>query len=233
MRYVLFVTLTLGLTAFISWTTYHTARLLRGWHPDRNLLLLPPENALRMALVLVCLGLGLLSGLPAETLGWKPATPLVDVLIGLLMGVLLSLALTYGSQRALARWGDTIYSPIVILSVLPRNRREWVLVLLALVPVALLEELLFRSLLLGGLSPLLPAWLLVAGLAALFGILHLPQGWLGVVGTAAAGILFSGLFLWRASLLAPLTAHYVADALQLLQASRSKTELSRLQAPSE
>ena len=233
MRYVLFVILTLGLTGFISWTTYRTARLLREWRPDRNLLLLLPENALRVILALVCLGLGLLSGLPAEVLGWRPAAPLADAAIGLLTGVLLSLTLTHGSKLAVARWGDAIYSPTVILSVLPRTKREWVLVLVALLPVVLLEELLFRSLLLGGLSPLVPIWLLVIGLAVLFGILHLPQGWLGVVGTAAAGLLFSGLFLWRVSLLAPLIAHYVADALQLLQAARSDTELERLQSVSE
>lgn len=236
MRYLLFLLLTFVLTAFIGWGTYQTARLLRAWKPDRNMLLLPAENALRIGLVLACLGLGLLSGLPAATLGWQLLNPAADLLIGLAAGVLLSLGLT-GLAR-LARlasrpFGIAIYSPTVILNVLPRNRREWLLVALALAPSVALEELLFRSLLLGGLSPLLPAWLLVPGISALFGLMHLPQGWLGVAGTALAGIVFSLLFLGTGGLLAPLAAHYVADILQLVQAGQNREELARMESRSD
>ena len=229
MRYTLFVILTLALTAFIGWSTYQTDRLLRVWRPDRNLLLVPAENALRIGLVLVCAGLGWLSRLPPATLGWVPADPAGDMLAGVLAGIALSLAITAAANWAIARWGQAIYSPLVILNVLPRNRREGLLILLALVPSIALEELLFRSLLLGGLSPLLPAWLLVIPVSAVFGLFHLPQGRLGVAGTALAGIAFSLLFLWRGSLLAPLIAHYVADVLQLAQAHRQRDELSAME----
>lgn len=85
--------------------------------------------------------------------------------------------------------------------------------------------MLFRSLLLGGFSPLLPTWLLVAGLALLFGLMHLPQGKLGVFETALAGGVFSLLFLWRGSLVTPFVAHYVADVFQLVQAQDTHAEL--------
>lgn len=226
--YWLFVAGTGALTAFISWGTYQTARLLRVWRPDRNLLLLPAENALRGAMVLACVGLGLLSGLPAATLGWAPADPAGDVVWGILVGVMLSLALTLGSSLAVRRWGRRVYSPTVILSVLPASGREWVLVLLALVPAVALEELLFRSLLLGGLSPILPERLLLVGMAVFFGLLHLPQGALGVGGTALAGLGLGLLFVERSSLLAPLIAHYVADVMQLILAGRNRAELAAL-----
>lgn len=233
MRYILFVTLTLALTGFIGWSTYQTDRLLRQWQPDRNLLLLPAENALRVGLVALCLGLGWLSGLPPQTLGWASNAPLVDAGIGIGIGVGLSLVLTAVSTAAVRRWGRSIYSPAVMLNVLPANRLQWVGVLLALVLVAALEELLFRSLLLGGLSPVLPVWLLVPVLALVFGLMHLPQGRLGVAGTALAGLLFSLAFLWRSSLLVPLVAHYVADVLQLVQASRRRQELAGLMSPQQ
>jgi membrane protease YdiL (CAAX protease family) len=102
------------------------------------------------------------------------------------------------------------------------------LVLLALIPAIALEELLFRSLLLGGLSPVLPQGLLLVGLAAYFGLLHLPQGALGIAGTALAGLGLGLLFIGRGSLLAPLIAHYVADVIQLILAARSRTELAAL-----
>lgn len=228
MRYLLFVILTLGLTAFIGWGTYQTALALRRWQPDRNLLLLPAENVLRLGLIVICVGLGQLSGLPATTLGWTTAQPLADIAIGVVAGVALSLALTWASRMAVERWGQAIYSPLVILNVLPRSRGEWVLVLLALVPAVALEELLFRSLLLGGLSPWIPAGLLVLGFSLLFGLMHLPQGALGVAGTALAGCALSLLFLWRGSLLVPLVAHYVADVSQLAQAERARVELAAM-----
>lgn len=229
MRYALFVALTLLLTAFIGWGTYQTALLLRTWKPDRNLLLIPAENAVRLAMILAAIGLGMLSGLPPTTLGWASAEPAMDLAIGIVAGVLLSLSLTPLSKMAVRRWGHAVYSPIVMLNVLPTSGRQWLLVSLALIPAVLLEELLFRSLLLGGLSPMLPVGVLAVGLSLVFGLLHLPQGKLGVLGTAAAGLVFSLLFIWRGTLLAPLAAHYAADVLQLVQASRSRAELTAMQ----
>ena len=229
MRYALFVLLALLLTAGIGWITYQTARLLRVWRPDSNMLLAPAENALRLGLILLCIGLGLLSGLPPAVLGWTWAGAGAAIFWGTIVGGLLSLALTGASMLALRRWGQAIYSPLVILNILPASRREWLLVLLALFPAVLLEELLFRSLLLGGLSPLAPAWLLAILISLVFGFLHTPQGALGVAGTALAGLVFSLLFLWQGSLLAPLAAHYAANVLQLVQAGRNRDLLAALQ----
>ena len=116
------------------------------------------------------------------------------------------------------RWGAEVASTRLIRCILPINRREWVGVLLALLPAAALEELLFRSLPLGGLTWLVPPWWLMWPLALFFGFLHWPQGAWGVVGTTLAAIVLSLLFLATGSIWAVLAAHYVFNVLQIVAA---------------
>ncbi len=224
-RYWLFVALVLTLTCLIGYATYRTARLLRVWTPDRNLLLLPGENLVRLVLIVLCIGLGYLSGLDAERLGWQMPRPGLQVLFAVPVGTALAFFFYAATRHIVERTGERFYSSVVLYAIIPRSRREIPLALLALGPIALLEELLFRSLLIGGLSPLVPAWLLVLGLGVLFGLLHSPQGSWGIAGAAGAGILFGALFLWQQSLLAPVVAHYVANAVQMGLALRSKSHL--------
>jgi membrane protease YdiL (CAAX protease family) len=208
--------------------TYRSGQLLRELEvtsPDElarlgNLLLAPPENAFRLLLIAGCVALGRVSGLPAWRLGWTAATPLADVTWGLGLGIGASLILFPVTRWVVARFEPELYSPLVLRNILPHNRREWVLVPLAFAPAALLEELLFRSLLLGGFSVFLPPVLLAVGGSVVFGVMHAPQGRLGV---AIAGLLSLGLcalFLWRGSLLAPLAAHYAINVAQLVRAGR-------------
>lgn len=225
MALVVFVAGTLILTIFIAWATYHSAEMLKQVKVDFNLLLLPAENLLRVGLVITCLILGWASGLSREQFGWISHTPLADTAIGLGTGILVQLPLNALTNWALMRFGPQIYSPLVIRSILPRQRDEWAPVLLALFPAVLVEELLFRSLLLGGLKMFFPVSALVAGTALLFGWMHSPQGRLGMVITAAVSLLLAGLFLWRGSLLPPLLAHYVVNLLQLLVAHRHRDRL--------
>lgn len=214
-NYWLFVILTLGLTAFIGYGTYATARLLKTWQPDRNLLLMLEENLVRVVILAATIGLGYLSGLEPARLGWHAPEPLTQLWIGIGAGLALAL-LFYGITRQIVRRsGERFYSSVVITHIAPKSNREFFLVLLALIPVVLLEELLFRSLLLGGLSPLLPTEALLIVLGVIFGLLHSPQGSWGMIGAGLGGIVFGLLFLWSGSLLAPVIAHYVANAVQI------------------
>lgn len=221
-RYWLFVFLTLALTAFMAYGVYTTARLLRTWVPDRNLLLMPAENLLRLALIVLCIALGVLSGLPFSQLGWVwPQTTgqlVGQIMAGIGWGVGLALFFYLATHWVTARGGGRFYSDTIIAYITPGNGWKWGLVALAMAGVALLEELLFRSLLLGGLTPLAPAWLLVLGMGALFGLMHSPQGVVGMVGAGLAGVIFGALFLWSGSLLLPLTAHYAANMVQVTAA---------------
>jgi membrane protease YdiL (CAAX protease family) len=224
---VVFVAGTLTLTVFVSWATYRSALMLQQLQEvDINLLLLPAENVLRVGLVVACLILGWVSGLPREQFGWISYAPLTDVVIGVAVGVVIEMPLNALTNWAIKRFGPQIYSPLVISSILPRTREEWAPVLLALFPAVLVEELLFRSLLLGGMSVFIPVAVLVIGTALLFGWMHSPQGHLGMIVTAAISIVLAGLFLWRKSLFPALVTHYLVNVLQLLVAHRHRDRLT-------
>lgn len=222
MRLILFAVATLGLTAVISYLTFRSGQLLKQVRVPFNLMLSPVENAFRLLLIGICVGLGWMSGLPAERLGWSLATPLVDVTIGLGFGVLVQSVLHPITRWAVDRFGKDVYSPVVMLNILPDTSREWILVPLALIPAALVEELLFRCLLLGGLSVLWPPLVLVIGSSLLFGLMHAPQGPLGMAVTATIGVVLAFVFLWSGSVLAAFAMHYAVNLLQLVRASRER-----------
>ncbi len=221
----LFVVGTLIVLAFLSWATYRTAIFLRQAHLEFNLLLLPAENLLRLGLIAVCIALAQSSGQPLARFGWETVEPARDIVVGFAVGILVALVLPPLTRWAIVRFGAQVYSPVVVRSILPRNPREWLLVPLALVPSVFLEELLFRSLLLGGLAIFAPPVLLAFIWSIFFGAMHLPQGALGIVVAAALGVLLSALFLATSSLLAPFIAHYVINFLQLVWASKDKSWL--------
>ncbi len=218
-RYLLFAGLTLLITAFVGYGAHMTARLLRSWQPQENLLLLPAENALRAIVLAICILLGRGSGLSPETLGWQFPNAGSQLLTGFLTGLAMAV-LFVGLGRLITRYTDTRFYRSILELVLPRNRREAGLMPFALLLSVLFEEVLFRSLLIGGLSPLLPtAWLIIC-FSIVFGLLHSPQGAWGIVGAGTAGALFSLLFVWQQSLLTPLVAHFVANGAQIWWASK-------------
>ena len=87
---------------------------------------------------------------------------------------------------------------------------------LALLPIALMEELLFRSLLLGAFAPHVNILYFVIGVSVIFGLLHMPQGEWGVTGVILVSLVLSVLFLWRESLLVVVIAHWLMNVMQLV-----------------
>ena len=214
-RYAIFLLFTLALTGFLGYATFATARLLRTWRPEENLLLLPQENALRVLLVLACVGLGLLSGVDSARLGWQWINWQADATLGLGIGLALAAGFYVTTRLLLRLGGGRFYSPSILEILLPRDAREFWLVLLAFVPAVLVEELLFRSLLIGGLSPLVSPLLLTIGTGVVFGLLHSPQGIWGMAGAGLAGVIFGLLFVNTGSFVAPVVAHYIANSAQI------------------
>ena len=204
-----------ALLIFIAVATWRTSQALQQWEPEENILLSLPENIARLIIIALSIGLGFLSGEDFHTLGWSPSHPVGDISIGILVGLLLPLLLYYPSQ-----WVETHhpewYSDVVVRAIRPRSSREWPWVILALLPVALMEEILFRSLLLGAFSPYVNIIYFAIGVSVIFGLLHLPQGEWGVVGVMLVSLLFSFLFLWRQSLLIVVIAHWLMNVMQLL-----------------
>lgn len=214
----LFVVGSLLVLGGLAWATYLSGRLLKSIPLHENLLLAPIENVVKGALVALCVGLGLLSGLAPAQLGWVSIAPARDLALGLGVGLVAQVVVNRLTLWAIAHYGKAIYSPVVMKNIYPRRRRDWLLVPAAMLLAVVLEELLFRSLLLGGLGTIVPPLVLVVLLGAVFGWMHSPQGTLGMVGTGGLGILLSLLFLVTGSLLAPLVAHYLINMLQLLRA---------------
>ncbi len=215
LRYWLFLALTLLLTSFLGYSTYATARLLRTWQPDTNLLLMPAEAIIRLMFILACIGLGFLSGLPMEQLGWTLADIGRQIVWGIGWGIIMAGFFVLATQWVIAGTGQRFYSSTVLAHVLPTNRQESILVALAMISVVLAEELLFRSLLLGGLTPLLSPPILIVLTATLFGLMHSPQGLWGMAGSTLAGIMLGVLFFQAGSILLPLIAHYIANMIQI------------------
>ncbi len=223
--YPLFVLGSLAITFAMAWATYQSGRLLRAIPVRENLLLAPVENIVKGILVIICVGLGLLSGIAPSQLGWTLANGWTDVGLGIIAGLCTQVLANASTLAAIKVWGKDIYSPAVMRNIMPRSRVEWLLVPGALGLAVVLEELLFRSLLIGGLSVTVPLPILVVGFAAIFGLMHSPQGALGVVLTGIMGMWLSILFLWSGGLLLPLTTHYVINILQLVKAQDKQSWL--------
>lgn len=205
----------IALQTAIAVSTARTGRLLQGWTPSFNLLLSGPENAARVVLIGLCIGLGAAWGPDPDTLGWLTAHLTADLTLGVIIGLITTVALTVLGQGVVRLWGPEAYDNRLLRAILPANAREWPGVLVALLPAAAVEELLFRSLPLGGLSWLVPPAWLMWPLAVGFGLLHWPQGSWGVLGATLAAVIFSLLFLETGSIWAPLAAHYVMNVAQV------------------
>ena len=206
------------MTALLGWITYRSHLLLKEFQPSFNLLLSLPENLVRLALVGLFLFLAWLSGLPSTALGLYSQTPWQMIVAGLVVGLVTVGVINLLTHWAIKRFGRQIYSPKLIHNILPQRPAEWILIALAFLPAVAMEELLFRTLWLGCFRPIIPLWLLILFTSVVFGLMHQPQGLLGMILAGTINVVFAILFVWSGQLLLPLTAHYTTDVCQLLLA---------------
>lgn len=218
--YWLFVLLTLGLIGLVSYATYRTTQLLAYWPPDQNPLLNPAENGVRLLLIAICLGLGWLSGQPLAQLGWQFAPIVPQLLWGIGWGGALAGFYMLATRWLMARTGQRYYSTALLRVIVPRNGRDLAGIALAMLPIVVVEELLFRSLLIGGLAPIAPLWLLLLFSGIAFGLMHSPQGWWGMGAIGVGGVLLGWMLVATGSLLLPVIAHYVTNMAQIALAYR-------------
>lgn len=218
--YIAFALLTLILVALVGYGTYRAAQILPHWPVDQNPLLHPAETALRLLLIALCIGLGFLSGQSRVMLGWQVPQPLAQIGWGLLWGLLLAAFYIITTRWIMTRSGGRYYTTALVRVVVPRSRQQFQAIAWVMISVVLLEELLFRSLLIGGFAAILPTWLLLAVSGVIFGLMHSPQGWWGMTATALGGVLLGLMFLAAQSLLMPAVAHYVVNMVQISYAYR-------------
>ena len=124
-RYGLFVCLTVVLTAVIGYATLATARLLRTWKPDRNLLLMPAENGIRLIILVALILLGILGEVPFSTLGWTLKNVRHEAVMGALWGGGIALfffvATAWIYQKQVP---GRFYSTVLIVAILPTSVGE-------------------------------------------------------------------------------------------------------------
>jgi membrane protease YdiL (CAAX protease family) len=203
--------------------TYAYLRRQRGERPGALLrvyaLTLAIEGSWLIVVVLVllvspdldpgALGLSLPTG---PLLGPAVAFTTVAVLAQIVTGVVVG---ARGMPVPVA--GDFAY----LLPVTPAERR---LAGLVAIGAGVSEEVLARGLLIAlgvdvlGLPPLAAA----AAATALFGLVHLYQGWLGMLLTTVLGAIFAGLYLATGSLLLPVVFHIAVDMRGLLLTPHSR-----------
>lgn len=222
--YWIFIGIVFILILFFGYGTFATARLLKTWQPDRNLLLIPSQHVLWVVMILLCLFLGWLSGLSYQQLGWHIPSPWFQIGWGIIIGLGLGAFFFYTTLWILRYSDNQFHSVFTLNHIVPNSTQELRLVLIAIIPAVIFEELLFRSLLLGGVSPILPTSILLVGGSIIFGLFHSPQGKWGMVGATLAGIIFGLVFLWQGSLLMPIIIHYVVNAFQLKQGMSLKKD---------
>ncbi len=207
------------LTVLLGAAAYRSGLALKRGQVSVNLLLAPLENVARLALVGLCMAIGWGSGLDPQVLGWGLGESVAPLLTGLVAGLALLVVVNLGTTWAVRRFGPDIYSPLVLRNMLPRRGSDWLLAPLALAPAVLLEELLFRSLLVGGFSVLIPIGVAVALSCIAFGMMHVARGVLGAGAATILGAVLAALLWWQESLLTPFVAHYVLNLAQLVVAA--------------
>lgn len=195
--------------------------LLRGW-PSRD-----RRYALLAGKAFVLLGLGAVAALAAAgrldaLVRLPPALAPARAAAVALVGEALPLDLLVQAMAA-GILGGGIFAALLERrgrrlalgdhrAILPRRPRELGWAMLLSVNAGVSEELFFRL-----AVPLLATAACGSALAgcalgaALFGIAHVYQGWVGVVATLAVGVLLTLVYLVTASLLAAIAVHVVID----------------------
>ena len=163
-----------------------------------------------------------LPGVPALTSGF-----LVAVLPGLLIGLL--------APVLLAQWNPALRKKLEasftgIAYYLPRTGRERALFVLVCVTAGVCEEIIFRGWIIRYFAALpvgLTLWGSLGLSSALFGLVHLYQGWRGVALTAVLGGMLGLLFLVTGNLIVPVILHVLIDLRALWLMPRGQAELEQ------
>ncbi len=228
---LIFIIGTLGLISFLYWSAYQSEKLMRTIEIKGNLLLSLPEFIFKLVLLGLCMGLvsSLTVASPEKYIGWPSDNPSLDVILGAVLGLVVQFIVSFSSVLAIRIFGKSIYSPQIMKSVTPKNQREWVLIILPLLLAVSIEELLFRGLLIGGFSLVVNPWVMAIASSLIFGIMHSPQGSLGIVLTGTVGFIFAAAFILSNSLILVICAHFIVNFLQILRAKEDLAWYERFQ----
>lgn len=172
-----------------------------------------------VALTALALYLVWRSGEGIGAIGWAPAQVGREAAIGVALFIPLFIGVAMLEALLQAAGFSAPQQPPAFL--LPRSGSDYVLALALLSVVAVAEESIFRGYLLRRFSQVTGnragAIVLVS---AIFALGHAYQGPLGMVAVGAIGIAFTLIYLWRGSLVAPITMHFIQNCIGMLIAPR-------------
>ncbi|MGH9762028.1 MAG: CPBP family intramembrane glutamic endopeptidase [Blastocatellia bacterium] len=127
----------------------------------------------------------------------------------------LVLANQLGSLRHIAPNSSDAEGIVLQLArkVFPQDNVERLAFFALVATVAVCEEIIYRGFVQQVFDQVSGGYVVagIVGSAMMFALAHLYQGRRGLISTFAVGLLFSIVRAWTGSLLAPITAHFVAD----------------------
>lgn len=159
-----------------------------------------------------------ISSTATTSLGWSPTAITLGIALGAVLYVFNQIGAAVGNRIGI----DS--STALREALAPASVAGWTGLLgVALPVVAVFEELLFRGVLIGGLSiagiemgTAVSPWLLVVGSAVAFALGHGAQGRGGIVVTGTLGAVLGAAFVLSWSLPLVIVAHYVVNALEFV-----------------
>lgn len=177
-------------------------------------------------LVNVALSHGLLGSLLVATVWYGEIPPgalgiAPDVTAAIGPGIALGVGLYVANEAAamVATRFDITHNERLRELLAPDSTAGWVVLLGGVLPlIAVVEELLFRAALIGGLAVGfgLPVWGLAVVSSVAFGIGHGLQGPGGVLVTGGLGFVLAAAFILSGSLAVVVIAHYLINALEFV-----------------
>lgn len=158
-------------------------------------------------------------------IGWWIGSSVVVFGSGVLIYSLIRVRLMSSRQRQIQR--DAAGS---VIHLLPASRKELQYGYALSATAGIVEEIIYRGYVLWCLGHVMPLWAAAIVSSIGFGLGHAYQGIGGVIKTGLAGLFFAGFYLLTGSLLFPIIAHFLLDALQMRMVYELQSE-DELQAP--
>lgn len=169
-----------------------------------------------IALVTLVVFFAWTAGQKVSSLGWSARHPLREIGLGIILYVPLFVLLAL-LQALLAALG--LKSPELEGYLVPSSSVEIAFAFVLVIVVAISEETLFRGYLLPRLRTITRSTPVAVGLASLvFASGHVYEGASGILLVLVMAIVFSYVYLWRGSIVAPIVMHFIQDFVGLVLA---------------
>ena len=162
------------------------------------------------------------NGEPRERVGWVGGQAPREMVLGFWLFLLMTLTATLIQQAMKAASIPTPSHPVPS-ALIAHTPAGYVLAFILVVVVAVSEETIFRGYLILRLASVTRSRVAAVLLStAIFSLGHGYEGILGMVAVFFIGLYLAVIYVWRGSLVAPMTIHFLQDFVGLFGAALSK-----------